>query len=134
MKNQTAIQERYLRDPLPIRLGGLAANLARVESFSNHLDHSEAVERLLDESKYFIEWTAPEANLQLQTELVELQRQLARWQHEWRTIWADPIKRATVAEQAGAWSKKVLDRSGLLTCAEGLTDQFFYGCQQIHHH
>ncbi len=114
MKNQNAIQARYLRDPLPIRLGGLAANLARVESFSDHLDHSEVVERLLDESKYFIEWTAPDANLQLQAELVELQRQLAQWQYQWKSIWADPIKRATVAEQAGAWSKKVLDRSGLL--------------------
>jgi len=115
MKNRTAIQERYLRDPLPIRLGGLAANLARVESFSNHLDHGEVVERLLDESKYFIEWTAPDANLQLQAELVELQRQLAQWQHTWKDIWADPIKRTAVAEQAGAWSKRVLDRSGLLS-------------------
>jgi hypothetical protein len=115
MKNQTAIQERYLRDPLSIRLGGLAANLARVESFSDHLDHGEVVEHLVDESKYFIEWMAPEANLQLQVELVELQRQLAQWQCEWKGIWADPIKRATVAEQAGAWSKKVLDRSGLLS-------------------
>ena len=41
MKNLEAIQERYLRDPLPVRLGGLAANLARVESFSNHAEHRE---------------------------------------------------------------------------------------------
>lgn len=114
MRDQTAIRERYLRDPLSIRLGGLAANLARVESFSKHPDHREAVERLLDESKYFIEWAAPDASLDLQAELVELQRQLAQWQHGWKEIWADTAKRTTVAEQAGAWSKRVLERSGLL--------------------
>ena len=114
MNNQEAIRERYLRDPLPIRLGGLAANLARVESFSNHPDHSAVVEHLLEESKYFIEWTALDATLDLQAELVELQRQLAQWQYHWNEIWADPRRRATVAEQAGIWSKKLLERSGLL--------------------
>jgi hypothetical protein len=114
MRNRTAIRERFLRDPLPVRLGGLAANLARVESFSKHPDHREAVEHLLDESKYFIEWAAPEASLDLQADLVELQRQLAQWQHGWKEIWADTTKRALVAEQAGIWSKKVLEKSGLL--------------------
>jgi hypothetical protein len=115
MTNRDAIQERYLRDPLPMRLGGLAANLARVESFSNHTEHREVVERLLDESKYFIEWTAPDADLNLQVELVEIQRQLAQWQCGWQDIWADPVKRAAAASQAGAWSKRVLEKSGLLS-------------------
>jgi hypothetical protein len=114
MKNRDAIQERYLRDPLPIRLGGLAANLARVESFSNHPDHCEVVEHLLEESKYFIEWTALDASLGLQAELVELQRLLAQWHYKWMDIWADPGQRAVVAKQAGAWSRKVLENSGLL--------------------
>lgn len=115
MKNQEAIRERYLRDPLPIRLGGLATNLARVQSFSDHPDHCHVVERLLEESKYFIEWTALEANPNLQAELVELQRCMAQWQYHWDEIWIDPIRRATVAEQAGAWSKKILEKSGLLS-------------------
>jgi len=114
MNNQEAIRDRYLRDPLPIRLGGLAANLARVESFSNHPDHRDVVERLVEESKYFIEWTALDASLNLQAELVELQRHLAQWQYHWVDIWADPRRRATVAQQAGVWSKKILERSGLL--------------------
>ena len=114
MKDWTAIRERYLKDALPTRLGGLAANLARVKSFSNHPDHREVVENLLDESKHFIEWTAPDAKLDLQAELVELQLQLARWQHTWSDIWADPVKRRFVADRARAWSEQVLKRSGLL--------------------
>ncbi len=114
MKNLTVIKARYLRDPMPIRLGGLAANLARVESFSTHDAHREAVEKLLNESKYFIEWIALETNLPLQAELVELQRLLAQWQYGIDENWAVSEKRAAIAQQAGIWSKKVLMSSGLL--------------------
>ncbi|MGH9760571.1 MAG: hypothetical protein ACREAC_06975 [Blastocatellia bacterium] len=114
MKNQDAIRERYQRDPLPVRLGGLAANLARIESFSTHPDHREVVQGLVDESKLFIEWAAPDAAPQLQTELLELQRQLAQWHRNWRGIWDDPAERAAVAKTAGAWSRSVLERSGVL--------------------
>lgn len=99
---------------MPVRLGGLAANLARVRSFAEHPDHCDVVERLLDESKFFIEWTAPEAGLDSQAELVDLQIQLAHWQHVWKRIWDDPARRAGVAEEAGAWSERVLEMSGLL--------------------
>jgi hypothetical protein len=114
MKDQTGRRERYLRDTLPIRLGGLAANLARVQSFSDHSDHQNVVERLIHESKFFIEWTTLDAEITIQAELVELQRQLARWQYRWADIWADPAQRAAIAEQAGAWSRRVLELSGLL--------------------
>jgi hypothetical protein len=73
MKDRNVIQERYLCDELSIRLGGLAANLARVKSFSDHPDHRDIVESLLDESKFFIEWTALDAEPELQADLVELQ-------------------------------------------------------------
>jgi hypothetical protein len=114
MRDYTTVRERYVRDALPVRLGGLAANLARVTSFSDHPDHRDVVERLLDESKFFIEWAAPEADLEVQAALVELQLQLARWQRVWADIWADPVRRADVAEQARVWSDRVLEMSGLL--------------------
>lgn len=113
MRDWTAIRERYLRDPFAVRLGGLAANLARVKSFSDHPGHRDVVESLLDESKFLIEWTAPDAGLDVQVELVELQLQLARWQRGWANIWADPVGRSAVAEQAGAWSERVLQMAGL---------------------
>ena len=115
MKNQAAIRERYLRDPMPIRLGGLAANLARVKSFADHPKHEATIESLLDESKYFVEWAAPEADVETQAALVSLQVQLALWQLNWPTIWPDPVRRAAVANQAQAWSDQVLEMSGLLS-------------------
>lgn len=114
MKDWTAIRERYLRDALPVRLGGLAANLSRIRSFAGHDANREAVEGLIDESKYFIEWTAAEAGVDAAAELVELQIQLARWQRNWAGIWADAERRKEIAEQSAAWSKRVLDLSGLL--------------------
>jgi hypothetical protein len=92
----------------------LAANLARIKSFSDHPGHRDVVESLLDESKFLIEWTAPDVELDLQVELVELQLQLARWQRAWKDIWANPAQRSAVARQARAWSERVLEMSGLL--------------------
>ena len=70
MRDWTAIRERYLRDDLPIQLGGLAANLSRIKSFASHDANREAVESLLEESKFFIEWIAPEAEIDTAAELV----------------------------------------------------------------
>ena len=114
MRDWTAIRERYLRDGLQIRLGGLAANLSRIKSFATHEAGREAVESLIDESKFFIEWTAAEAEVNTAAELVELQIQLARWQCNWVRIWHDPVQRSEVAEQSAAWSQRVLEMSGLL--------------------
>ena len=114
MKDWTSIRERYLRDSMPTRLGGLAANLSRIKSFAADDGSRDAVESLIDESKFFIEWTAAQAEYQEAAELVELQVRLARWQRNWVTIWADPAQRRQVAEQSSAWSKRVLEMSGLL--------------------
>ena len=117
MKNEAAIRVRYLQDLLPLRLGGLAANLARVQSFSDHPKNREVVKKIVEESKYFIEWTAPEAKPDLQAELVALQRQLALWQCGWNILWADETLRQAVAVKAGQWANKLLAASGLLSPA-----------------
>ncbi len=109
-----ARRERYLRDPWPIRLGNLASNLARIESFSNHAAMGEAAGKLLNESISFIEWAAGDAGLSLHAELMELRRLLARWREERIEIWNDPERRNEVAAQASVWSKRILESSGLL--------------------
>ncbi len=114
MRDWTAIRERYLRDKLAVRLGGLAANLARVSSFSRNPVNREAVNGLLEESKLFIEWTAGEADVGAAGQLVELQIQLAVWQLDWDHIWADQGQRARVAEQCRVWSDRILEFSGVL--------------------
>lgn len=115
MKSASVIRERYLRDPLPVRLGGLAANLARVESFSGTPENGAVVERLIEESTYFIEWTAPDAQLEVQEQLVGLQHDLVRWRRAWEEIWSDPERRAAMAREAGRWSGRLLELSGLLS-------------------
>ena len=114
MKNMNKIRERYMKDGLPIRLGGLAANLARVSSFSKNPNNRDAVNGLLEESKYFIEWTATEAELETTAELVELQIKLALWQLNLDKTWDDEEKRLDIGQQAKHWSNEVLKYSGLL--------------------
>jgi hypothetical protein len=117
MTDRSHLRERYLRDSLPVRLGGLAANLARVRSFSANPTHGAVVAQLLEESAWFIEWAAPGAPPETQLTLIDCQRRLAAWRLSWADTWADPKRRAEVAEQAGAWSQKLLKLSGLVQAA-----------------
>ena len=114
MRDFAKTKIRYMRDPLPVRLGGLAANLARIRSNSDHPANRDVVMSIIHESKHFIEWTAAEAEPEIAVELVELQLQLARWQRTWEIIWPDTERRADVARQAKQWSDQVMDWSGLL--------------------
>src|SRR5689334_25289015 len=117
MPNYELIRERYLRDAIPTRLGGLAANLRRISAFARQETGREVVASLIDESKHFIEWTAREAQLDTAAELVTLQVQLARWQTRWPDTWLDQQQRADVGEQARRWSDRVLQLSGILPAA-----------------
>ena len=117
MTDLSQVRERYLRDPLPVRLGGLAANLARVRSFSDNPEHGEVVARLIEESAWFIEWLAPDAPADTQVILIDCQRALTRWRLSWVVIWADPERRAEMATRAGAWSERFLGLSGLVHAA-----------------
>ena len=69
MSEWSDIRERYLRDGVDIRLGGLAANLARIGSFSRRSEHASAVSCLIRESALFIEWTAVDAPEEVLPEL-----------------------------------------------------------------
>jgi len=114
MKDWNALRERYLSDLLPDRLGGLSANLARIKTLTGKAISKNTIEYLIRESKFFIEWTAMDTDIDTTVELVELQLQLALWQLRWTKIWADPAQRMEVAEQAKIWSDRILARSGLL--------------------
>lgn len=88
--------------------------MGRVKSFAVHDANREAVASLLEESKFFIEWTAGEADISTAAELVELQVQLSLWQRAWDEIWPDHTQRQHVASVSGQWSQRVLELSGLL--------------------
>ncbi len=108
------LKKRYLRGQLPISLGNLASNLARIKSRSQNAANGELIESLLQESKLFIEWTAQDAEIEIAAELVELQIQLACWQNSWARIGEDATQRMKVGEQGRIWSGKVLNMLGLL--------------------
>jgi hypothetical protein len=108
MKNIDVIKTRYLQDDLRVRLGGIAANLARIASASSDPADWEAVQSMLEESKFFIEWTAPEAPQNIQAFLVELQIQLALWHRIWPKVYTDPQEREKLSQLARTWSQNVL--------------------------
>jgi hypothetical protein len=114
MKDWTAIRERYMKDELSVRLGGLAANLSRIKSFAGNESNQNVVESLIDESKHFIEWTACEAEIETAAQLIELQVELAYWQIKMTQFWPDPNHRKQISEKSNIWSKQVLARSGLI--------------------
>jgi hypothetical protein len=108
MRNLEAIKARYLQDDLRVRLGGIAANLARIASASFDFADWEAVQSMLEESEFFIEWTAPETPLNVQAPLVELQIQMALWHRIWPQVHTDPQQREKLSQLARTWSQDVL--------------------------
>lgn len=103
------VRQRFLRDPLPIRLGGLAADLARITSFSENPANHQAVASLLEEGKWFAEWTAPDAPPQTQAVLAEVQLALAVWQRRWLNGTPDQ----TMRTEARRKSDELLALAGL---------------------
>jgi hypothetical protein len=111
------IEKRYLRDDLSVRLGGLAADLARIVSFSDSPESAPVIKSLLDESRWFIEWSAPDLlpdRVEDAARLAEIQRELTRWYRVWNEAQHNSAQRAKLSEQARAWSDEVLAMSGLL--------------------
>ena len=114
MKNLGSIRERFLKDPLPVRLGGLAADLRRISSSSRRSGGAEHVAAMLEESQYFIEWVAAELEPDDAAELVEIQIMLALWKRSWFEAQRQPAQRSLLTIQAKRWSDRVLQMSGLI--------------------
>ncbi len=114
MTNQEKMKQRFLRDPLDRRLGGLAATFARISSSARNSESSAVVENLLDEAKHYIEWTAADAEAETAAELVQIQRLITLWQKSWKTAMQDKTQRVLLATLAREWSDKTLQSSGLV--------------------
>jgi len=107
-------RERFMRDPLPRRLGGLAATLGRISSSARKSSDPAIVSDLLDEARRLIEWTAGEAEPEVAAELVRIQILLTVWQAAWETANQNPYERLLLSLQAKDWSDKAVDFSGLV--------------------
>ncbi len=106
MSNLEIIKKRFLKEDLPNRLGGIASNLARIKSFSQTPNNKKAINDLIEESKLFIEWTVPEAALDVQEELVNIQLQLA--------LCGLSKENKEIVSSADKWAGRILKLSGLI--------------------
>jgi hypothetical protein len=113
MKDMEQLRERFLRDPLPRRLGGLAATLGRISSSARNSTDPNVVPDLLDEAKHLIEWTAADTEPEAGSELVDMQILLTLWQRTWAEASQIPGQRILLSVQAKGWSDQALDFSGL---------------------
>jgi hypothetical protein len=114
MVDKEKLRRRFLRDPLPVRLGGLSATLGRISSSARASESPAVVADLLDEAKHLIEWTAADAEPQAASELVQIQRLIVLWQKAWGTASSDKTQRILLSAQAKTWSDKALEVSGLV--------------------
>ncbi|GAB1471060.1 hypothetical protein MASR2M66_19380 [Chloroflexota bacterium] len=114
MKDKDKLRERFLRDSLPRRLGGLAATLGRISSSARKSIDPAVVANLLDEAKYLIEWTAADTEPETAAELVQIQTMLTLWQRAWEESSKIPNQRLLLSVQAKGWSDKAIDFSGLV--------------------
>jgi hypothetical protein len=113
MPNKEKMRERFMRDPLPRRLGGLAATLGRVSSVARKSSDPANVARLMEEAKYMIEWTAAETEPEVAAELVSIQTFLNLWLRAWDSASQHKAQRTLLSVQAKHWSDRALDFSGL---------------------
>jgi hypothetical protein len=107
-------RERFLRDPIPRRLGGLAATLGRISSSARRLTDPAVVQGMLEEAKYYIEWTAADTEPETAAELVSMQTLITLWEKVWESAFQNKTQRALLSIQAKQWSDRALDLSGLL--------------------
>ena len=114
MSDLEKLRERFLRDPLPRRLGGLAATLGRISSSARNSTDSQIVANLLNEAKHLIEWTAAETEPETAAELVRMQALITLWQGAWIEASQNPKQRILLSVLAKDWSDKVVDFSGLI--------------------
>ena len=109
MKDLRDTRNRYMRDALPIRLGGLAADLARIASFSHNPANLTPVADVMREAAHFVEWCAPEADVEDQATLLELQRRLGRWHRQLPQCFCDRAWREELIAEARRWGERVLE-------------------------
>lgn len=113
MKNLASIKARFLKDSFNIKIGNLAADLARLSTFSENSKNRRVLEDILEESKFFIEWVTPEAPLEVQILLSEIQPKLALWQRHLLQQKEDAAEIEELKEMTKSWSASLIELSGL---------------------
>jgi hypothetical protein len=109
--NWDTLKQRYLQSDRSAQLESITLNLARIQTLANSADDGQIVQHLVRESQFFIEWTVPmidlEKDINIATELVDLQRQLSEWKLDWETLWTNADDRISLATQAQQWCDRL---------------------------
>jgi hypothetical protein len=106
MSNLQERKERFLRDPLPLRLGNLSSSLNRISIIPSNTGRAE----IIAECRYFIEWTVAEVEPEVAEVLAEIQHQLSSAKDKLE----QPGELELLKVKAKEWSNVVLNHSGLL--------------------
>ena len=114
MDNLEERKERYLREPFNRRLGHLASDLMRVSGFLNNSKNRKVVTDILEESKFFIEWAAPDAPSHIKELFSEMQSKLALWHRHLLMAIEDPKEIEELTNSTKRWSVQLVEFSGLL--------------------
>lgn len=109
--NLDSLKTQYLQHDIPTQLDRLVEHLAQIRALAQAGVEEQLAQDLIRESQFFIEWAVPslnlDTNLELATELVELQRQLSQWKLHWSTLWFSPSDRVQIAKQAQEYSDRL---------------------------
>jgi hypothetical protein len=108
-------QEAFVLESIPVRLGKLATNLARIKSSMSDSKHEDVVKSLIRETMYFLEWIAPDLDIDNAFELASLGRFLTRWQFNWEQGWNNTDAKNQIIQELDIWSDSVLQMSTLLS-------------------
>ena len=106
MRNLSAMRDRFVRDRLPVRLGNLASNLARLGDWAVQGQSCKALLDLMGEIAHQMDWSG-EAGLE---EVADMQREVCSWRRAWPTAPTESV----LALRARAMSERLLELSGLL--------------------
>ncbi|MBD2436227.1 hypothetical protein [Nostoc sp. FACHB-110] len=112
----TPQQQIFMQDDVPTRLHHLAGHLSQIQCLWTQASSADVILALVNESRYFIEWTVPDMvkadDIDRAAELVDLVRLLTRWLFHWDNIWFDTEQRQSAARQTQDWLRRVLEISG----------------------
>jgi hypothetical protein len=105
--NLDSLKTQYLQHDVSTLLDRLIENMTQIKALAQAGTEEQLAQDLIRESQFFIEWIVPnlklDTNLELATELVELQRQLSCWKLHWSMLWSSPGERLQVAADVQEW-------------------------------
>lgn len=111
----TPRQQIFMQDNVTTRLRRLATHLSQIQSLWTQGSSEDLILVLVDESRYFIEWTVPDMvkadDIDRACELVDLVRLLTRWLFHWDNIWTDAEQKQSASVEISYWLQRVLEIS-----------------------